>query len=106
MSVLKHLFNSRIDQRSLVFPDFDLVKQFDKQGKEVPTFVKTDYEKIVASHGSVDFWSLDALMLAGINPDMPISTSASTRLYGDDAVESAIAEAMPEIEKLETPKTE
>lgn len=93
MSVLSHhrcreVFDSR------PFEDLSLVFKKDKSGADVPTFIVTDNKSIIESNGSAFLWSLEKLLEAGINPAIPISTSANTRLSADEALSNAIDEGL------------
>lgn len=91
MSVLKHYFDKDIDQRSPVQKDYARVAKHDDNGNEYITFEEIDYAKLQSSLGTVDMWSLNALLKAGINPDFPIHTGNPTRLEGIDVITQAEA---------------
>lgn len=82
MSVLKALFNPKVNQQSPVQEDYSRKVDYDEEGNEYITYVKVDYPKIQQSLGSVKDWSLDALLKAGIDPAFPIHTGNPTRLEG------------------------
>lgn len=86
-------FDKTVDQRSPVQPDFARVVNYDEDGNEKITYRKVDYESLVESHGTVDAWSLDALLKAGVNPDFPIHTGNPTRIEGAAAVADLTAQA-------------
>lgn len=88
--VLEALYDTSIDCYSPVFGDFERVVSYDEQKQEVVTFVPVDYSKLNAQLGEVDFWKLDNLLKAGINPAFPVHTSQSvSRLEGVDVIQSA-----------------
>lgn len=61
-----------------------------KDGSDVITFVPEDTKKISESLGDVVDWSLNAMLAAGINPNMPIHTGYNTRLDGFGDLSAAI----------------
>lgn len=91
MSVLKKYFNSSLDQSSPIVDDFERVVNYDEDGNEYITYVKFDYKQYQISLGTVDMWSLDSLVKAGIDPSFSIHTGLSTRLEGIDTVNAAVA---------------
>lgn len=86
-------FDKTVDQRSPVQPDYARVVNYDDEGNEKITYRQVDYDSIVESHGTVDVWSLDALLKAGVNPDFPIRTGNPTRIEGVAAVNDMAAYA-------------
>lgn len=96
MSVLKAYFDSSINQCSPVSKDFVRVQNFDENGNEYITYEEFDYPTYQKSLGSVQDWSLDSLMKAGINPAFPIHTGLNTRLEGVDVINdiASIADAI------------
>ena len=82
MSVLASYFNLGINQNSPVSDVYILALRETEDGTElVPQ--KVDYPAIQQSHGTVDDWSIDNLIKAGIDPaSMHISTGYATRLDG------------------------
>lgn len=93
MSVLKKYFDGSINQSSPVQKDYARIVRHDENGEEFITWEAVDYKSLQKSHGTVDFWSLEAMLKAGINPNMPIHTGVSTRLEGISQVEAAAAVA-------------
>ena len=93
MSVLKMYFNPKVNQCSPVIGDVQRVVSHLDDGTEVITFVPVDYPAIQRSLGSVDDWSLSALLKAGIDPNFPIHTGNNTRLEGIDVLSQFEAEA-------------
>lgn len=91
MSVLKAYFDSSINQCSRVIDDFQRIVDIDDSGSELVRYEKFDYPKFQSSLGTVDMWSLDALVKAGIDPSFSIHTGLSTRLEGIDTVNDAAA---------------
>lgn len=77
MSILSKYCNRELNTASPVLKSYDLVSDF-SEGREVKSFVETDYPKIVESHGHVDDWSLESLTKAGINPNFSIHTGSSS----------------------------
>lgn len=82
MSVLSSQFDKSVVQASPVQKDFARTVNYDENGNEIVTYVEVDYPSIQQSLGSVEDWSLSALLKAGINPNFPIHTGNSTRLDG------------------------
>lgn len=73
--------------------DYERTVSYDEDEKEVISFVPVDYKKITESLGSVDNWSLSALLKAGINPNFGINTGSSVSRYeAVDSIESAVAD--------------
>lgn len=73
--------------------DYERTVSYDEDGKEIISFVPVDYKKITESLGSVDNWSLSALLKAGVNPNFGIHTASSvSRLEGVDAIQGAEAD--------------
>lgn len=79
-------FNSEVKQQSPVQEDVARKAQYDEDGNEFVVYEKVDYPKFQQSLGSVDNWSLNALLAAGINPDFPIHTGNGTRLEGLNSI--------------------
>ena len=90
MSVIKALFNPEIDQRSPIIEDLQREVDYDETGQEFIRFVPVDYSKLIKSNGSVQDWSLNALLKAGIDPNFPIHTGLNTRLEGVNTISGAI----------------
>lgn len=90
MSTLKNNFNYKLNGSSPVHTpeDLALVIKKDKNGNSIKIFEPIDYKKIVEDNGTVDMWSLDSLLAAGINPDFPIHTGYNTRLEGISDLDS------------------
>lgn len=82
MSVLKKYFNYNCNQDSPIQVDLKRVSKFDEDGEEFISYIPEDYPAIVMANGKANDWSLNALLKAGISPDMPIHTGYSTRLDG------------------------
>lgn len=78
-------------QCSPVQKDYQRVVNYDDEGNEFITYVEVDYPALQESHGTVEMWSLDALMKAGINPDFGIHTGFNTRLEGVGVIDDASA---------------
>lgn len=96
MSVLKKLFNNKVNQNSPIFKeDLVLTIKRGKDGEEKIVFLPEDCKKIQEANGTVDMWKLDTLLAAGINPaSMHVHTGLNTRLEGVGIVDefSALAE--------------
>lgn len=90
MSVLKAYFDKNVNQESRVCPDFVRKVNYDKNGREIITYEEFDSAKYQESLGTVNDWSLSALLKAGIDPDFHISTGLVSRLEGIDTVNSAV----------------
>lgn len=93
MSVLNKYFDKSVNQCSPVAEDFNRVVNYDENGNEFITYQKVDYKKIQESNGTVDMWSLNSLLSAGINPNFPIHTGLNTRLEGVSIVNDMVATA-------------
>lgn len=89
MSVLKKYFDKFVNQSSLVVDDFARKVNYDEDRNEFVTYEKVDYKKIQESNGTVELWSLDALLKAGINPSFPVHTGLNTRLEGIGVINDA-----------------
>lgn len=73
----------KCSQVSPVIPEYVPVKKIDEDGMEYYAFTLADNKSVIASLGTADQWSLNALLKAGINPQsMSIHTSYATRLEG------------------------
>lgn len=96
MSVLSKYFSKSVNQASPVQKDYNRVVNYDEDGNEYITFVEVDYEKFQKSLGTVDMWSLDSLLKAGVNPNFPIHTGNTTRLEGLSSLSEyeAVADAI------------
>ena len=92
MSALKKYFDKSVNQSSPIQKDLARKVNYDEKGEEYITWEEVDYPSIIKEHGDVSFWSLDALLKAGINPNFPIRTGLNTRLEGVDVVNNAVAE--------------
>lgn len=99
MSVLSKYFDKNINQCSPVPEDRVRVVNYDGDN-EIVTYEKFDYEAYQKSLGTVDMWSLESLLKAGISPDSPIHTGAPTRLEGLGVVEQASSIADELFEEL------
>lgn len=106
MSVLSKYFSKKVDQCSPVQNDLARKVNYDEDGQEFISYESVDYPKFQASLGTVDDWSLNALLKAGINPAFPISTGLNTRLEGIDVLEDykALAESLLVDENVESNK--
>lgn len=93
MKVLKNLFNPNIDQRSPVIGDLERVVSVDEHGNEYVTWNEVDYSKLQKSLGSVNDWSLQSLLKAGIDPAFSIHTGYNTRLDGLNSLSAFEAES-------------
>lgn len=100
MSVLKKLFNDKIDQRSPVIGDLQRVVSVDEEGIEHISWKEVDYPKFQESLGTIDDWSLTNLLKAGIDPAFPIHTGTSTRLDGLNSLSDFEAEAAKIFEEM------
>lgn len=85
LSISKY-FDKNVNQQSPVQKDYSRVVNYDSEGNEYITFVEFDYPSFQKSLGSVNDWSLDSLLAAGINPDFPIHTGVGTRLEGVSSI--------------------
>lgn len=92
-NALTRLFDYELNQASPVQDDFVQVEKRDEDGNILTVYEKFDYPNHQSSLGTVNDWSLDALLRAGINPNFPIHTGNNTRLEGAAAVEGFAAEA-------------
>ena len=92
-NALTRLFNYDLNQASPVKEDVARVVKYDEDGNEYIVYEKVDYKKLQESLGSVNMWSLESLVKAGIDPAFPIHTGNPTRLEGQDALDAYIAEA-------------
>lgn len=110
MSVLKKYFRKDTSWCSPVRDDLVRIVNYDKDGNEKITYEKFDYEAHQKKQGTVDMWSLDSLLKAGINPDFPIHTGLNTRLEGLSTIADAEAiadslisavEDLPEVTPIE-----
>lgn len=90
MSILKAYFDKNVDQESRVVPDYIRKVNYDNDGNEFITYEEVDLQKFQESLGTVDMWSLDALLKAGIDPAFSIHTGLNTRLEGVGIVNSAV----------------
>lgn len=86
MSVLESHVLKDVNQFSPVGEDSVRVVKFGKDGEELVTFEPIDYKSIRDSHGTVDLWSLNSLIKAGVNPDFNIHTGFNSRIEGVDVV--------------------
>lgn len=101
MSVLKSYFNHSVNQNAQVSDVYLLVDKVDKDGNTILVPQKIDYAEIQKSHGTVDMWSIDALMKAGINPAFNIHTGNVTRLEGIYDVNSVLSEIPESVVTIE-----
>lgn len=92
LGVLDALFDKSIYPFSPVLKDVERKVSYDENGTEVVSYVPVDYKKLQQERGSVEMWSLDAMLKSGINPDIPIHTGNNTRFEGINDVNSASAE--------------
>ena len=108
MSVLSKYRNCDLNRCSPVQKSYDLVRDF-VDGREVKSFVETDFPKIIESHGSASDWSLDSLTKAGINPNFSIHTSAPGARTDVAAQVEALSSSLDNLlnsEPNSNPKTE
>lgn len=89
MSVLRAYFNEKVEQCSPVQYDLERVVKRDEDGNEFVTYSQVDYPKLVKSNGTVDMWSLENLLKAGIDPRFGIHTGYGTRIEGVGEIEKA-----------------
>lgn len=103
-SFLTQAFDYDVNQNSPVLQDYDLVKKYDEDGKEVIVFVPSDNEALIASNGKVTDWSLDTMLKAGINPQTigTPRTGFNSRIEGVDMVNQFAQQA----DKILTPPTD
>ena len=87
MSVLKAYFDEKVNQCSPVQDDFVRKVDYDEDGNEFISYEKVDYPTLQKSLGTVNDWSISALLKAGVNPDFPIHTGAPTRIEGISTLE-------------------
>lgn len=81
------IISSNFIKRRYVSPVIDEYEQkisYDEDGREVITYSKVDFHKILVSNGYVRDWSLQNLLTAGIDPKFGIHTGKPTRLDGVD----------------------
>jgi len=88
MSVLKKYFNKK-SYVSPVMDDYDRKSLIDEKGNEYVVYEKVDYPALLKTRGTVDLWSLNALLQAGVNPNFPIRTGLNTRLEGIGVIKDA-----------------
>lgn len=91
MRAFQKYYDNELVKSSPVCDDLVRVVNYDADGNEFVTWQKFDYPTFQESLGTVDVWSLDALLKAGINPDFPIHTGNNTRLEGVGVVSQAAA---------------
>lgn len=89
--MLKKYVDDGIDHSSPVQKDYNRVVNYDEDGNEFITWEEVDYSKLIRSLGSVEDWSLNALLAAGVNPNFGISTGNPTRLEGLGVIDDASA---------------
>lgn len=92
MSVLQTHVQKHVSQFSPSVGDEQRVVKFGVDGEELIAFEPVDYQKIIESHGSVEMWSLDSLLKAGINPNSTVRTGYNSRLDGFEAISAIDAE--------------
>lgn len=73
-------------QFSPVLPDFRRCVKYDEDGAQHITYEPFDGAAVLAANGTVDMWSLNSLLAAGINPNFSISTGLGTRIEGLDSI--------------------
>lgn len=74
--------------------DFRLVR--DESGNISVRYYDIDCAAIIKDHGSVEDWSLDNLLKAGVDPSFPIHTSPNARIdsFGELSTFEDIADAL------------
>lgn len=90
MSVLSKNFDYKSNQCSPTRVDYFPYKEVDEKGKEYTSYKEVDYSEVVKSHGTMEMWSLEALVKAGIDPNFGIRTGFATGLEAESAIQSAI----------------
>lgn len=93
LNALSRHFNYELNQASPVRDDFVQVQRRDEDGDILTVYEKFDYSKHQSSLGSLNDWSLNSLLRAGINPSFSIHTGVNTRLEGAASVAGFAAEA-------------
>lgn len=84
-------FDKSVPKSSPIQKDYNRIVNYDEDGNELITYEEVDYPSIQESNGSVEVWSLNALLKAGVNPNFPIHTGNNTRLEGLNALNQAVA---------------
>lgn len=84
-------FDKSVPKSSPIQKDYNRVVNYDENGNEFITWEEVDYSSIQQANGSVDMWSLNSLLAAGVNPNFPIHTGNNTRLEGLNTLNQAVA---------------
>ena len=98
------LFDTEISPFSPVIGDVERKVSFDEDGKEIVSFPEVDYKKLQASRGTVDNWSLDEMLKAGVDPgSINIHTASSVSRF---EVAGVIDQLEQDVDKLFDDKSE
>lgn len=79
-NVLLKYFDPFVNQASPLVTDYVRVVHHDEKGGEYVTYEKFDSASYQKELGSVENWSLDSLMKAGIDPRFGIHTTSPSRM--------------------------
>lgn len=91
--VISTHFDSSINQFSPVMGDLERIVELDEKGAEKVRFEAVDYPSLVALRGNIDDYSIDAMIKAGININIPIRTGFVSRIEGASVVHDFATEA-------------
>lgn len=103
--VQKTHFNYELNQNSPIMGDLERVVKRDENGAEVIAFEEVNYPLMLKTRPTVEYYSLEAMLKAGVNPNVPIHTGLNSRLEGaDDAqvMAETILNAFEDTEPINT----
>ena len=99
-------FDFKLNQSSPVVDDYQIVVVYDEAKCPVEVVQKVDYDKIAKENGTVEDWSLQALLNAGIDPKFNIQTSFNTNLETSRQVRKFADALGAQVAPAEVPPTE
>jgi len=90
---ISNFIEKACSQYSPLVDDFERIVKYGKDGSEIIEWKKVDYSKIIKENGTVEQWSLNNLLAAGISPNsMTVHTGYNSRLSGSDDLQSALTD--------------
>lgn len=100
--VQKTHYDYSIDGASPTCGDVERIVKKDEKGQEVISFVGVNYKELEKSRPTVDYYDLESMIKAGIDPKTPIRTGLNSRIEGAAAVEEMASQINKELDNEKT----
>lgn len=100
--VQKTHYDYGLDGSSPTCGDVERIVKKDEKGNDTVAFVGVNYKELQKSRPTVEFYDLESMLKAGVDPKTPIHTGLNSRIEGAAVVNEMAEQIFDELDKQKT----